>query len=71
MNLISVFIFGIGILVGALILNFIASGLGLMSWYDFIKEPGRENFLSYLWLFIIYPFGLGLTAFILSKFINL
>jgi len=71
MNIFFIFLFGLGILIGALILNFLASSLSLMSWYDFIKEPSRANFISYLWLFVIYPFGLGLIAFLLSKFINL
>jgi len=70
MNLITIFIFGVGVLVGAIILNFIASSLNLMSWYDFLKEPSGANLFSYLWLFILYPFGLGLTAFLLSKFIS-
>lgn len=71
MNIISIFCFGVGILVGALILNFIASFLGFMSWYDFIKGTERASLLSYLWLFIFYPLGLGLSAYLLSKFISL
>jgi len=71
MNIISIFAFGIGILVGALILNFLASVLGLMSWYDFLKDFHKANWISYLWLFIIYPLGLGFTAYLLSKLITL
>ena len=71
MNIIQILLSGAGILIGALLLNFLASALGLMSWYDFVKEPSRANFLSYLWLFLLYPLGLGLGAYIVSRLLNI
>jgi hypothetical protein len=71
MKILLIFLFGIGILIGAIILNIIASKLNLTSWFDFIKNPKGTGFISYVWLFIIYPFGLGLIAFLLNKFINI
>jgi hypothetical protein len=71
MKILLIFLFGIGILIGAIILNIIASKLNLTSWFDFIKSPKDTSFTSYIWLFIVYPFGLGLIAFLLNKFINI
>lgn len=70
-KIIFVFILGAGILIAAIILNFIASKLNLSTWYDFIKNPGKTTILSYVWLFIIYPFGLGLAAYLISKFVDI
>lgn len=54
---------GASILVAALFLNFIATKFGISTWYDFVKEPSKTNFISYVWLFLIYPFCLGLSAY--------
>jgi hypothetical protein len=70
-KIIFIFILGISILVAALLLNFLAGKLSLSTWYDFVKDPGNTTFLSYIWLFIIYPFGLGLTAYLVSKFVDI
>lgn len=71
MKILLVFVLGIGILAGALILNYIASLLGLMSWFEFVKEPHKATPLSYLWLFVFYPFGLGIVAYYVLKLIGL
>lgn len=71
MQLLSIFLLGAGVLVGALALNFAASALGLASWYDFVKDPGKTTPLSYLWLFVLYPFGLGVAAYVAAKLLNL
>lgn len=67
MNIVHVFIIGIAILVGALLLNALASWLNLSTWYDFIKSRENTTTLSYIWLFVIYPFLLGLIAYLTIK----
>jgi hypothetical protein len=62
-----IFLLGAGVLACALGLNLLASALGLMSWYDFLKNPGAASALSYLWLFVLYPFGLGAAAYGVGK----
>ena len=71
MKLLSIFLLGIGILLVAIVLNVIASRIGLLSWFEFIKNPSEATPLSYVWLFVVYPLGLGFTAYLLSKFLNL
>lgn len=63
MNILIIFVYGIIILIGAIILNIIGSFFGVMSWYEFLKEPGKAKIFSYIWLFILYPFGLGLIVY--------
>ena len=63
MNVLFIFLLGLVILVGAIALNGIGSMLGLPSWYEFIQKPSSVSLLSYGWLFIVYPFGLGMLAF--------
>jgi len=69
MRLLFIFILGVGILAGALMLNLISSRFGLTNWYEFLKDPGRTSSISYVWLFVLYPFGLGLFAYTLSRYL--
>jgi len=62
---------GLMILFGAILLNLFASRVGLLSWFDFLKNPSKANMLSYIWLFILYPFGLGIIAYFSSKLVPL
>ena len=73
--MLRIYIIGICILFVAIIANIIAEKLGLSTWYDFsfqlskrgwtvIKEVGL---LSGLWLFILYPFILGLAYIVGDK----
>lgn len=71
MTYLLVFILGVLILVGALVLNGIASSLGLMSWYDFLKQPSAAGIGSLIWLFVGYPLGLGVIGYFASKLLNL
>lgn len=71
MKILLIFILGIGILIGAIVLNVIASRFGIMSWFEFFKAPGQAGALSYIWLFILYPLGLGVVAYFVYKFLNL
>lgn len=69
MQMLLIFVLGVGVLVGALALNAVASAFGLLSWYDFLKNPGAADVLSYLWLFVLYPLGLGLVAFVVGTYL--
>lgn len=54
---------GLRILVVAIVLNVIASYIGLANWYDFLKNP--EMYLTFehlFYLFVVYPFTLGFVA---------
>ena len=63
--MVRIYIIGITVLLVAILANGVAKNFGILTWYDFIKsfsEESSKNFsiLNYLWLFIIYPFLLGL-----------
>jgi hypothetical protein len=67
--MIKIFLIGWIILIVAILLNGMISKLGIMGWYDFLNllvEKGMVIFETmrwkdYLWLFVIYPFLLGLS----------
>lgn len=67
MLIVKVFAIGFGILIGAIILNLIADKLGLTGWYQFIQKPAGTTVVSYVWLFVVYPLGLGLLAYYLNQ----
>ena len=69
--MVSLFVLGVGILAGALVLNYLGSRLGLPSWYDFVEAPSTLTALSAVWLFVLYPFGLGTTAYLVEKLFRL
>ena len=71
MKIFFIFLLGLGILGGAIALNVFASRIGLMSWFEFIKEPGKADLFSYIWLLVVYPLGLGLVAYLAVKMLNL
>jgi hypothetical protein len=64
MHVLLIFVLGLIILAGAILLNVIAGSLGLTTWYDFLKNPKDVSVISIIWLFIIYPLGLGLIGYI-------
>lgn len=62
---------GIGILVGAILINYLATALHLPNWYGFLQKTSLTGFLeqafrmpffSALWLLVGYPFVLGFLA---------
>jgi len=67
--LIKIYFIGVIILVTAIILNSLISKANIVGWYDFMNRflsQGRGIFKSltlidFLWLFIAYPFLLGLS----------
>lgn len=53
---------GLMILIIAILVNFLATQLGLKTWYDFLNQLGNGDALNLkdgLWLFILYPLILG------------
>jgi hypothetical protein len=71
MELIKLYITGIVILVVAILANFLASQLGLKTWYDFFEGMNSGQSLGLkdgLWLFVFYPLFLGGSA-LLGQFI--
>lgn len=70
LKIIKIFLLGIIILAGAIILNTLASRIGLLNWYDFLETPSKADHISYLWLFIIYPMILGVIAYLTSKLLH-
>ena len=80
MLLLKLFLTGIIILVGAILINALASLLNLVTWYSFLSTlardgilPGLKNtpFLSLIFLFLLYPFSLGCLAYLGLKIIGL
>lgn len=71
MNIIHTFLLGIGILLGAIILNSIATKLGVMTWYTFVQKPSDATLFSYIWLFMLYPLGLGTIAYIALRLMKM
>ena len=69
MPFLRIFIAGAAFLFLTLILNGVAKAVGLMSWYDFIDAKGQAPLVSLLWLFVGYPFCLGLLVYFLRQLI--
>ncbi len=81
MNLVilgKIYVIGLAILIGAIVINVLAYYLSLPTWYDFLKlvtSQGLVGALSslsvfaFIFLFIIYPFLLGLLAYGMYKII--
>lgn len=64
MIIIKIFLAGVIVLIGAILLNWLASVLSLPSWYDFLSSKTKLNFYSITWLFLLYPLGLGALAYL-------
>jgi len=69
----NIFLSGLLILLVAIFINFLAESLGLSTWYNFLKNIRTigisetlksTGFLSYLFLFFIYPFCLGAVGYL-------
>jgi hypothetical protein len=77
-RIIIIFITGILILSGAIIMNLMANLIGLVTWYDFllnlnsikINNISINDFFSLIYLFLVYPFTLGLIAYLSLKSIS-
>jgi hypothetical protein len=71
--LMKIYLAGMAVLVAAIGLNLLANLLGLSTWYDFLGAVSQEGLmaalrrlsvLDYLFLIVVYPFLLGLAAYI-------
>ena len=68
--MVKIYFIDLIILVVAIFLNILANKFNIIGWYDFLTRwvnEGRVIFSQltwkdYLWLFILYPFLLGLTC---------
>lgn len=70
---------GVVVLIGAIIINSLATALRLPSWYSFLQSSSLGGFIDYafrlplisaLWLLIGYPFVLGVLAKTASQLIE-
>ena len=67
MELIKLYVMGLMILIIAILANFLATQLGLKTWYDFLNQWGNGDALNLkdgLWLFVLYPLILGCSILI-------
>ena len=67
MELIKLYVMGLMILIIAILANFLATQLGLKTWYDFLNQWGNGDAISLkdgLWLFVLYPLILGCSILI-------
>lgn len=71
MHIIFIFLAGAVILVGAIIVNAIGSVLGLPSWYTFLQNPKSASTIGLIWLFLLYPFLLGIIGYTAVKLLKL
>ena len=69
-----IIIVGFAILVGAIIINFLAGLLGLATWYTFLLEFKQKGFsqgiFSLLFLFVIYPLLLGVIGYYVTTLLK-
>jgi hypothetical protein len=73
MLLIKIYLAGMTVLIAAIGLNLLANLFGLSTWYDFLGEVSQQGLmaalrrlsaLDYLFLIVVYPFLLGLAAYL-------
>ncbi len=77
--MLKLYFIGIAILFIAIIANALIDKIGLLSWYDFLNKLTSEGFamlksirfIDYLWLFVGYPFVLGLGYLLGTKLYEL
>ena len=70
MHMLKIYIVGLIILVAAIVFNVVSSKINIIGWYDFLTKLVTQGnatfsqlkFIDYLWLFLLYPFLLGLTC---------
>jgi hypothetical protein len=74
MNIISLTLAGFFLLFFAIIMNAIIQFLSIMTWYDLLMELQKKTWskkmkvIDFLWLFIGYPFFLGLIVYCTAHF---
>ena len=68
--MLKIYLIGVIILIAAILLNGLINKLGVLGWYDFINllidkqtaTARKVRLMDMLWLFIAYPFLLGLAG---------
>lgn len=68
--MIKILLVGFIILMAAIVFNIVSSYFNIMGWYDFLTQLtgqgtsifSKMKWVDYLWLFLVYPFLLGLTC---------
>ena len=70
--ILKIMISGLLLLVGAIALNGLGSLMKLTSWYELLNGKNKKiGLASILWLYIIYPLGLGVLVYEIStRFIS-
>ena len=74
MIIIKIIISGFFLLFFAIIINAIVQLLKIMTWYDLLMElkkkswPRKMRVIDFAWLFLGYPFFLGLIIFYVANF---
>ncbi len=72
-----IFVTGASVLLTAIMVNIIATWMSLTTWYGFVDIVGEQGFLnglekaglaSILFLFLIYPFILGVVGYYTSSY---
>ena len=72
-----IFVTGASVLLTAIIVNIIATWMSLTTWYGFVEVVGEQGFLnglekadlaSIVFLFLIYPFVLGIAGYYSSSY---
>jgi hypothetical protein len=66
--LIKIYVSGLLVLIGAIAFNSLAKLVKLPSWYDFLTDP-KLGFVSGIWLFLVYPFLLGIVVYFIKVFL--
>ena len=60
--LLNIFLLGIIILAGAIVINILAHLVGMHTWYDFLTKQ-QMIWYDYIFLFIVYPLLLGVIGY--------
>ena len=72
MTILKIYLAGLVVLVGAIVLNVLAGWLGLATWYEFLRSVTQSGILEaiqalhiwdWLFLLVIYPACLGAFAY--------
>ena len=64
----KIYLIGLAILVGAIIINYVGNLTGLNSWYDvFFKQTKDISIINWIFLLFIYPLLLGLIGYFATK----
>ena len=72
-----IFVTGASVLLAAIIVNIIATWIGVITWYGFVEIVGEQGFLnafekaglfSIVFLFLIYPLILGAIGYYTTSY---